>query len=90
MRFVDREQGDARAAQVVEKALVVEALGRHVQQRQLARAQLLTHRADLGRVEGRVQAGGVDAEPPQVVDLVFHQRDERRHDQRDAVEHQRG
>ena len=53
-------------------------------------AQPLGDGARLGRAERRVQPRGGDAQPLQVVDLVLHQRDERRDDQRDALEQERG
>jgi hypothetical protein len=90
VRLVHREQGDARAAQLVQKALVVEALRRHVQQLERPRPQPPLHLDGLVAGQGAVQPRRRDPPPLQVVDLVLHQRDERRHDHGHAVQQQRG
>ena len=46
--------------------------------------------ANLVEADARVETGGVDSLRCEKVDLVLHERDERRDDDGDAVEHQRG
>ena len=90
MRLVDDEQRDAQAAQLVDEALVGEPFGGDVEEFQIARAQIGVDAAVFLDRDARIQPGGRDAARVQEVDLVFHQRDERRDDQRQAVEVQRG
>ena len=89
MRLVDREERDPRLAQLRQEALVVEALRRDVEQLQLTAAQTVGDCAHLDGVEARVEPRRVDALPREEVDLVLHQRDQRRDDDRHAVEQQR-
>ena len=89
VRLVDREQRDPRPLELGEEALVVEALGRDVQEPQRALAEPLVDRALLRRVDARVEPCRVDPASLQEVDLVFHQRDQGRDDDRDPVEEQR-
>ena len=89
MRLVDREQRDLRLAELREEALVVEALRRDVEQLQAAGAQAVRDGADLGLVEAGVEPCGVDALACEQVDLVLHQRDQRRDDDGYAVEEER-
>ena len=90
VRLVDREQRDLRLAELREEALVVEALGRDVQQLEASVAQAAGDGPHLVRGEARVEPRRVDALAREQVDLILHQRDQRRHDDRHAVEHQRG
>ena len=83
VRLVDGEQRDARAAEEVEAARRGQALGRDVQQVELAREQCALGGAGGLRVQRRVEKRRAHAELRQRGDLVLHQRDERRHD--DAV-----
>jgi hypothetical protein len=89
VRLVDREQRDFRLAKLCKEALVVEAFRRDVQQLQAPVAQSVGDGARLIRVEARVEPRRVDALAREQVDLILHQRDQRRHDDRHAVEHQR-
>ena len=90
VRLVDGEQRDLRLAELGEEALVVEALGRDVEELQAAVSQPLRDGANVGCVEARVEPRGVDALQREQVDLVLHQRDQRGDDDGDAVEEQRG
>ena len=90
MRLVDREQRDLRLTELREEALVVEALGRDVQQLEASVAQAAGNGPHLIRGEARVEPRRVDALAREQVDLILHQRDQRRHDDRHAFEHQRG
>ena len=90
VRFVDGEQRDAAAFQQLQTAVGQEAFRRHVQQVQLARQEGPLHVAGDLPFLGRVQERGAHAEFGQRVDLVLHQRDQRRHDDAGAFAHQRG
>ena len=89
VRLVDREERDRERADELERAVEHEALRRHVEQVEPPAAQVAQH---LGRLLGRergVQHRRRNAVRAQRVDLVFHERDERRdHDGR-AVTMQR-
>ncbi len=65
-------------------------LRRHVQQVQLAGQQLALDLALLFRAEAGVEIGGGHAGLAQCVDLVLHQRDQRRHHDAGAMPQQRG
>ena len=89
VRLVNCEQRDLRLAELREEALVVEAFRRDVQQLEAPVAESVGDGAHLIRVEARVEPCRVDALASQQVDLILHQRDQRRHDDRHAFEHQR-
>src|SRR4051794_6551477 len=89
VRLVDREQRDLRLAEPREETLVVEALRRDVQQPELTATQAVGDIARLGGVQARVEPRRIDALTGKQVDLILHQRDQRRDDHRHAVEHQR-
>ena len=89
MRLVDREQRDPRPRELREEALVVEALRRDVEQLQRAGAEPLEDLALLGRVEARVEPRGGDPAAREEVDLILHQRDQRRDHERQPVQQQR-
>ena len=89
MRLVDREQRDRHLLELRQEALVVESLGSDVEELEAAGAQACRDVAHLVRTEARVEPGCVDALPDERVDLILHQRDQRRGDDRDAVEQQR-
>ena len=72
-----------------EEALVVEALRCDVEELQRAGAEPVGDLALLGGVEARVEPRGVDPASLQEVDLILHQRDQRRDDDRHPVEQQR-
>jgi hypothetical protein len=84
VRLVDHEQPHPRGAQPIDEARVREALGRHIQQGnatidEVAIARVLLRAPDRGVDERRGDARGL-----QRLDLVLHQRDQRRHDKRAA------
>ncbi len=90
MCLVDREDRELHLAEQAQEALVREPLGRDVEQLQLAGQQPILDRLRLLERERRVEPRGGDAARRQRVDLILHQRDERRHDEAGAVEHDRG
>ena len=90
VRLVDDEQPDPRALHRLEERRRGEALGRDVQQAQLAGRRALERRAVVRAVALRVDerdAAGRDRR--ERVDLVLHERDERRDDERQVVAHER-
>ena len=89
VRLVDREERDSSARELREEALVVEALGCDVEELQRAAAEPLADLALLVGTEARVEPGRLDPSSLQEVDLILHQRDQRRDDDRHAVEQQR-
>ena len=87
--LVDGEQRDVAAFQQLQAAVGQQALGRHVQQVQLAGQESLLDVAGHAPFLRRVEEGGAHAEFGQRVDLVLHQRDQGRHDDTGAFAHQR-
>ncbi|MGX1223775.1 hypothetical protein RKD42_005034 [Streptomyces ambofaciens] len=83
VRLVDGEEGDLAAGEQVEGGVQAQSLGRQVQQIELSGEVLGLHHAPLVEVLRGVHEPGPHAERPQGVDLVLHQRDQRRdHDAR--------
>ena len=83
MRLVDGEEIDAKAAEEFERVVAHEPLGRDIEQAQ--RAVFETPRRYCCRStpsDDGIERGGGDAEFAQLRDLVAHQRDERRDDER--------
>ncbi len=91
VRLVDDEQADPRLPDPLQEAGRREPLRRHVEQPRAA-----GHRAVDSRAVGRRVLLGVDERHHagrhalERLDLVLHQRDQRRHDQRQVGSHQRG
>ena len=85
VRLVDGEGGEA---DTLERGAHrgLESLGRRVDELVLATAELLYAGTPLLGSEARVEEGGAQADPAHRVDLVLHERDERRHDQRRATQ----
>jgi hypothetical protein len=89
MGLVDRQQRHAGALDHLVEPFVVEPLRRDVQHAEPAGTDLVHHfPIGVGR-EGRIEPSGGDAPCGQSVDLILHQSDQRRHDQRDAGQRQR-
>ncbi len=74
--------------QLGEEALVVEPLGCDVEELQAAGAEAVGDVTCLGLLDARVEPGRGDALADEGVDLILHQRDQRRDDDGDAVEQQ--
>ena len=88
--FIDGEERDLRSFELREEPLVVEPLGGHVQQLEKTRAEPFGDLACFRKGKRGVQPGRLDAPAAQKVDLVLHQRDERRDDQGDTLQRQGG
>ena len=89
VRFVDGHEADVARREQVEKVLAPfgdEPLRRDVQQPEPSLAQSgHDRRFPIGRQRAVVTGGG-DAVADQRVDLILHQRDQRRHDEGEAVD----
>jgi len=93
MRLVDDHEADAifRArAQRLDERRLRESLGRHEHNAAVARCNALQRLALGAAFQRAVHQRAVDAGREQLVRLVLHQRDQRRHDERRAFEMQRG
>jgi hypothetical protein len=91
VRLVDDEQAQAHVAQRLEEPRRREALGRDVQQPQLARSGALDGGAVGGRILLRVderRAAGRDA--PERLDLILHERHQRGDHERQVFAHEGG
>ena len=89
VRLVDREQRDLPLLEQRDRGRRAERLGCQVEQVELAGPELGRHHLPLARILGRVEEAGPNAERPQRVDLVLHQRDERGDHHADAGPGQR-
>ena len=83
--FVDRRERDVRLGQELEGPRHEQPLGSDVEQFERPAADLARDVATLLGREGAVDRRGRHAALPQRVDLVLHQRNERRHDDRQPV-----
>ena len=90
VRLVDGEQGHRAPVEQRHGGLGTQPLRGQVEQVQVAGQECGLHLAPLGRLLGRVQEAGPDAERPHGVHLVLHQRDEGGDDHPGAAADQRG
>ena len=90
MRLVDGEAGDRRLGEEASKRRGREALRRHVEKSQPARAHGALGVAALGRRSERVERRGGDSLARELVDLILHQGDQGRDDERRTVEQEGG
>ena len=84
--LIDCEQRDFDALEGFEKTLGAEALGRDIDEFPIAVFHPVEPLALLWPAEGRVDHRGGNAARGEGIDLIFHQRDQRRDDDRDAAE----
>ena len=89
MRLVDREQRDPAAPQHVEAMRHHQPLRRHVQESSAPSRAARSIAAASPRRQRGIQRGGAHAGLAQRVDLVLHQRDQRRDDDADPGPQQR-
>ena len=88
VRFVDRDERQVRLLQHPpqrQAPLADDPLGRHVQQPAPPLAHAREHLVALVRQQRAVQERRRDPVDAQAVDLILHQRDERRHDEAEPV-----
>ncbi len=90
MRLVDREQRHLGAFQLAEEAPGQQPLRRHVEQIQFTGQQLSFDLALLFGAEAGVEIRSRHTGFTQRVDLILHQRDQRRHHDAGALAQQRG
>ena len=90
VRLVDRKRGDVPFFQVLVPTLEHEPFGRGVEQAILAAVQAAEPRACLGSVERGIEKRRRHAARLELIDLILHERDQRRDDDREAVAHERG
>ena len=89
VRLVDGEQRDPAAVEQVHRAGHPQSFRCEVEQVELAGHEGRLDAAARGRVLGRVEEAGPHPERGQRVDLVLHQRDQRRDDDADPRAHER-
>ena len=89
MRLVDRQQAQPRAPDCLQEPAAAEPFRHHVDDPHLAAGDRIQAALLLARAERAVDVRDRQAQAAELVDLVLHQRDQRRDDQRQPVEHQR-
>ena len=92
VRLVDGDEPHAAFAQEAAQAIAAladEPLRRHVEQPARIGANPRQHLVALRQRQRAVQVGGRHAIHPKAVDLILHQRDQRRNDQRHAAARRR-
>jgi hypothetical protein len=89
MRFIDHETRNRDVLECANEIVGRESFRRHVEQLALARSRLLERVAAGVARQGRMQRRSADPAAIQLIDLVLHQRDERRDDERRAREQER-
>ena len=90
VRLVHGKQAHAGLGDGVHERLAAEALGRDVEQLVFAHAQAAQANVGLRVAQAGVDEGAGDTALGELIDLVFHQSDQRRNHQRRAVAHQGG
>ena len=86
VRLVHGHEGGGGALQPFEKAVHDEPLGSQVEQLHAAPHDGAHDRGPLGRSLAAVEHGGWHARLAQAIDLVLHEGDQRRDDDREAAE----
>ena len=89
VRLVHRHHGNRHAACEIEEERRGQPLGRDIEQLVLAASGEIQRVAHLLERQGAVDAGGRDAGLIQRADLILHQRDERRDDERQSGQRER-
>jgi len=90
VRLVDCEQRDFSTFQQAQEAPCQQPFRRDVEQIQFARQQLPLDLALILGAQAGIEVGGGDASLAQCVDLILHQRDQRRHHDAGTLSLQRG
>ena len=80
VRLVDGQQRDPHPLHAQTERLGHEPFGSHVEEFDIAVDAVVEHDVDLPHRKSRMDRRRVDAEPPEAVDLVLHQGDQRRDD----------
>ncbi len=90
MGFVDCDHRDPGLLDKTEERFAFQPFGRDIDDPVFALCGQHKRFAVLARSQGAVQIGGPDPVLIKRAYLVFHERNKRRNDQRDAFEHERG
>ena len=90
MRLVHGQQAHVPALQIREEPRQHQPLRRDIEQAELAIVQAAQPRPRLGLGNRGIEKGRRNAAGPHPVHLVLHQRDQRRHDDGEAVARERG
>ena len=80
MSLVNRDAIDRGVPQVIAYVIAQQSLGRDIKQPEFPLANSLRNPAAVLDFRGRIEATRLDAELPQLGDLVAHERDQGRHD----------
>lgn len=88
--FVDSEAGDVDLGEELLELGTEEGFGGDVEEFGVALADLVEVPLVFGVAEGAVEGDGVEAEFAQLHDLVFHEGDEGRDDDGEAIEEEGG
>ena len=78
VRFVNRQRGHVPRTQIVLPIIEHQALGRRVEQADFAVVQAAKTGSGFDGVQRGIKKGRSDAGGLELIDLIFHQRDERR------------
>jgi hypothetical protein len=89
MRLVQREQAHPAAVQQIQAARRHQPFRRDIEQIQFAAPDRAFDRHRLAPVQRRIEIGRAHAQLAQRIDLIAHQRDQRRHHHRHPWSHQR-
>ena len=84
VRFVDGEEGNGDLGEAGKELFAHQPFRGDIKEVKLAAMELCQGLARFGGFEGRVVNGGADAVGLQGIDLILHQRDQRRDDDADA------
>ena len=90
VRFVDRQHRRLPVRQALKEVIHHQTFRRDIEQPDAAGAAIRHHLLLLLARHGGVEARRRDAVRQQLIHLIFHQRNQRRHHQRQAFLHQRG
>ena len=90
MRLVDGDKRDLKLLRKGAEAVGQQPLGRDIKQLICAIARVAVRLAQLVQTHGAVDAPGGDARVPQRHDLILHERDQRRDDERHPRQQQGG
>ena len=88
VRLIHCHHADRQAFQPCQKTLVGEALRRHIEQLDGAIVEPLIDRLQLTGIHTGIQSCCRDIQPIKLVYLILHQRNQRRHNQRQSIQHQ--
>ena len=89
MRLIDCERGDVPAVEAPEEARLHQSLGSEVEETEVAAVETFERLLQAVRRQRRVDERCRNTTSAQEVDLILHQRDQRRNDDCEAGPHER-